>query len=50
MDREWHHPFAPYDIQKDFMRAVFDVCEHGQVGILESPTGTSPPRHPLRLH
>ena len=39
---DFHHPFTPYDVQLDFMRAVYDVLEKGdgQVGILESPTGT----------
>lgn len=39
---DFHHPFTPYDVQHQFMRAVYDVLEKGdgQVGILESPTGT----------
>ncbi|RYP56737.1 hypothetical protein DL769_009877 [Monosporascus sp. CRB-8-3] len=39
---EFHHPFTPYDVQDQFMRAVYDVLERGdgQIGILESPTGT----------
>jgi chromosome transmission fidelity protein 1 len=39
---EFHHPFTPYDVQVEFMRAVYAVLErgNGQVGILESPTGT----------
>lgn len=38
----FHHPFTPYDVQLQFMRAVYDVLQRGegQVGILESPTGT----------
>ncbi|KAH6844784.1 helicase C-terminal domain-containing protein [Chaetomium sp. MPI-CAGE-AT-0009] len=38
----FHHPYTPYDVQLDFMRTVYDVLEkgNGQVGILESPTGT----------
>ncbi|ORY01038.1 helicase C-terminal domain-domain-containing protein [Clohesyomyces aquaticus] len=39
-EREFHHPFEPYDIQKDFMNAVYDCLEDGKVGIFESPTGT----------
>ena len=41
-DIDFHHPFTPYNVQLDFMRAVYDVLEkgEGQVGILESPTGT----------
>ncbi|CAI7794789.1 unnamed protein product [Closterium sp. NIES-53] len=30
----------PYDIQLQLMRAVYAAVEHGQVGIMESPTGT----------
>ncbi|KAK7745786.1 ATP-dependent DNA helicase chl1 [Cytospora paraplurivora] len=38
----FHHPYTPYDVQLEFMKTVFDVIEHGsgQIGILESPTGT----------
>ncbi|KAK0382673.1 hypothetical protein NLU13_6686 [Sarocladium strictum] len=39
---DFHHPFTPYDVQLEFMRTVYQVLEtgNGQVGILESPTGT----------
>jgi len=39
---DFHHPFTPYDVQLQFMHAVYGVLEkgNGQVGILESPTGT----------
>ncbi|EFX04078.1 dead domain containing protein [Grosmannia clavigera kw1407] len=39
---KFHHPYTPYDVQMDFMRAVYDACATGggQVAILESPTGT----------
>jgi chromosome transmission fidelity protein 1 len=39
---DFHHPFTPYDVQEQFMRTVYNVLEagNGQVGILESPTGT----------
>ncbi|KAJ4122892.1 ATP-dependent DNA helicase chl1 [Fusarium equiseti] len=39
---DFHHPFTPYDVQEQFMKAVYNVLEtgNGQVGILESPTGT----------
>ncbi|KAK3314292.1 helicase C-terminal domain-containing protein [Apodospora peruviana] len=42
LNLDFHHPFTPYDVQLRFMRAVYDVLEvgNGQVGILESPTGT----------
>lgn len=39
---DFHHPYTPYDVQEQFMKTVFTVLEagNGQVGILESPTGT----------
>lgn len=39
---DFHHPYTPYDVQEQFMRTVYDVLDKGdgQVGILESPTGT----------
>ncbi|KAF4976487.1 hypothetical protein FZEAL_6853 [Fusarium zealandicum] len=39
---DFHHPYTPYDVQEQFMKAVYEVLEtgNGQVGILESPTGT----------
>ncbi|PHH59549.1 hypothetical protein CDD81_2880 [Ophiocordyceps australis] len=39
---DFHHPYTPYDVQQQFMRAVYSVLQagQGQVGILESPTGT----------
>lgn len=39
---DFHHPYTPYDVQLHFMRAVYDVLQRGQgqIGILESPTGT----------
>lgn len=38
----FHHPYSPYDVQLEFMKAAYNVLNHGggQVGILESPTGT----------
>src|SRR5436190_17307992 len=40
--RNFHHPYTPYQIQEEFMETVYAVLEtgNGQVGILESPTGT----------
>lgn len=38
--RDFHHPYVPYDIQNDFMNAVYDCLDTGKVGIFESPTGT----------
>ncbi|RDA95664.1 hypothetical protein CP533_1216, partial [Ophiocordyceps camponoti-saundersi (nom. inval.)] len=39
---DFHHPFTPYDVQEQLMSTVYQVLEtgNGQVGILESPTGT----------
>jgi chromosome transmission fidelity protein 1 len=39
-ERDFHHPYEPYEIQKQFMNAVYDCLEDGKVGIFESPTGT----------
>ncbi|KAI9150059.1 chromosome transmission fidelity 1 [Paramyrothecium foliicola] len=38
----FNHPFTPYDVQEKFMRTVYNVLQtgNGQIGILESPTGT----------
>lgn len=33
-------PYEPYNIQKDFMKALYDVLSNNQIGIFESPTGT----------
>ncbi|MES1906992.1 MAG: hypothetical protein MHM6MM_000198 [Cercozoa sp. M6MM] len=39
---EFPFPYPAYDVQLDFMQALFDTCEKGggSVAILESPTGT----------
>lgn len=39
-ERDFHHPFEPYDIQRQLMSAIYDCLEDGKVGIFESPTGT----------
>jgi Rad3-related DNA helicase len=36
----FHHPFTPYQIQTDFMKALYVTLESKSVGIFESPTGT----------
>lgn len=36
---KFHHPYVPYDIQKDLMKAIYECLEDGKVGIFESPTG-----------
>ncbi|XP_041794600.1 ATP-dependent DNA helicase DDX11 isoform X1 [Chelmon rostratus] len=33
-------PYQPYNIQEQFMRALYSALDHGKVGIFESPTGT----------
>src|SRR4051812_25255908 len=38
--RDFRHPYMPYDIQYEFMGAVYKCLEDGKVGIFESPTGT----------
>ncbi|CAK9440381.1 uncharacterized protein LODBEIA_P44810 [Lodderomyces beijingensis] len=39
--REYHHPFTPYDIQVQFMDALYDTLDNGyKIGLFESPTGT----------
>ncbi|KAJ0337864.1 hypothetical protein COL922a_006276 [Colletotrichum nupharicola] len=39
---DFNHPYTPYDVQNDFMKTAYGVLQagNGQVGILESPTGT----------
>lgn len=39
---QFNHPYTPYDVQTDFMKTAYGVLQKGggQVGILESPTGT----------
>ncbi|KAB8236734.1 DNA helicase [Aspergillus alliaceus] len=37
---DFHHPFSPYDIQLQFMRALYTCIEKGNVAVFESPTGT----------
>ncbi|XXH01043.1 Sterol 3-beta-glucosyltransferase [Hypoxylon texense] len=38
----FHHPYTPYNVQEEFMNAVYNILQQGdgQIGILESPTGT----------
>jgi chromosome transmission fidelity protein 1 len=37
--KDFHHPFEPYDIQRQFMTALYQSIEDGKIGIFESPTG-----------
>ncbi|KAJ5469466.1 ATP-dependent DNA helicase chl1 [Penicillium diatomitis] len=40
VSRDFHHPFTPYEIQLQFMEALYGCLEDGKVGVFESPTGT----------
>lgn len=40
MDSNFHHPYQPYDIQREFMSNLYQCLEDGKIGIFESPTGT----------
>ena len=33
---EFNFPFTPYEIQENFMRALFQTLDHSQFGIFES--------------
>lgn len=33
-------PYQPYNIQEQFMQALYSALDQGKVGIFESPTGT----------
>ena len=37
---DFHHPFQPYQLQNDFMKALYATIDSKSVGIFESPTGT----------
>ncbi|MCJ1399339.1 ATP-dependent DNA helicase chl1 [Xylographa trunciseda] len=41
--KDFHHPFKPYDVQFEFMNALYGCIEEGQVGIFESPTDDEEP-------
>lgn len=38
-EAQFHHPFTPYEIQLQFMRALYGCLEDGKVAVFESPTG-----------
>lgn len=38
---KFFHPYSPYEIQLQFMNALYECLEAGKVAIFESPTGTS---------
>lgn len=37
---EFPFPFPAYEIQKQFMRELYNCLENGKLGLFESPTGT----------
>ena len=37
---DFSFPFTAYEIQKDFMKALFVALDERKLGIFESPTGT----------
>ncbi|KAJ5692097.1 hypothetical protein N7462_001520 [Penicillium macrosclerotiorum] len=37
--QDFHHPYTPYDIQLQFMRALYGCLQDGKVAVFESPTG-----------
>jgi chromosome transmission fidelity protein 1 len=39
-EMEANFPFAPYKIQLEYSRSLYELLDRGQVGIFESPTGT----------
>lgn len=38
--RDFHHPYKPYDVQYDLMNAIYECIADEKIGIFESPTGT----------
>ncbi|XP_038223216.1 ATP-dependent DNA helicase DDX11-like [Zerene cesonia] len=40
MEPQFQFPFEPYDIQKKFMKELYDTIDKQELGIFESPTGT----------
>uniref|UniRef100_A0A671VRG8 ATP-dependent DNA helicase DDX11 n=1 Tax=Sparus aurata TaxID=8175 RepID=A0A671VRG8_SPAAU len=39
-EAQFPFPYQPYDIQEQFMQALYSALDQGKVGIFESPTGT----------
>ncbi|CAG7927856.1 unnamed protein product [Penicillium olsonii] len=39
MEHNFHHPFTPYDIQLQFMQALYTCLEESKIAVFESPTG-----------
>ena len=40
LQRDFHHPYKPYDIQIELMNAIYQCASEAKIGIFESPTGT----------
>lgn len=38
--QEFPFPFPAYEIQKEFMKGLYNCLEDGKIGLFESPTGT----------
>ncbi len=38
---KFFHPYDPYDIQLDFMKALYETIDGKKIGLFESPTGMS---------
>jgi chromosome transmission fidelity protein 1 len=36
---DFHHPYEPYDIQLQFMQALYSCLEDSKIAVFESPTG-----------
>ncbi len=39
VEKDFHHPYTPYEIQYALMKAIYDCITERQIGIFESPTG-----------
>ncbi|CAG8242016.1 unnamed protein product [Penicillium salamii] len=39
----FHHPYTPYDIQLQFMQALYTCLEESKIAVFESPTGKAQP-------
>ncbi|KAK2747298.1 ATP-dependent DNA helicase chl1 [Myotisia sp. PD_48] len=42
-DRDFRHPYVPYEIQLQFMKSLYSCLEAGNIGIFESPTDDNEP-------
>lgn len=39
-DLKFKFPFKPYGVQEQYMHTLYDILKKGNIGIIESPTGT----------